>query len=73
MFSVKLVAHLFAVAALGSNSALVTRHAVVVVFVRDEGLGTDRFPTAVARKTVLVPRGTIVLQHPRACRRGRNR
>lgn len=65
--------HLFAVAALRGDSALVARHTVVVVFVGDEGLGTDRLLTAVTSKTVLVPRGTVVLQHPRSCQRGRRR
>lgn len=55
--------HLVAVAALRSDPALVARHTVVVVVVRDEGLGTDRLLTAVTHKTVLVPRGAAVLQH----------
>lgn len=58
-------------AALRSNPALVARHTVVVVFVWDEGLGTDRLLAAVTRKTVLVPRGAGVLQHPRSCQRER--
>ncbi len=55
-------------AALRSKPALVARHTVVVVFVRDEGLGTNRLLTAVTHETVLVPRGAAVLQHPRPCR-----
>lgn len=65
--------HLFAVATLRGDSAFVARHTVVVVFVGDEGLGTDRLLTAVTSKTVLVPRGTVILQHPRSCQRGRRR
>lgn len=61
--------HLFAVAALRSKPALVARHTVVVVIVGDESLGTDRLLAAVAHKTVLVPRGAAVLQHPRSCQR----
>lgn len=57
---------LFAVAALRSDSTLVARHTEVVVVVWDERLGTYRLVAAVTHKTVLVPRGTAVLQHPRA-------
>lgn len=57
---------LFAVAAPRSKSPLVAWHTIVVVVVWDESLGTDRLLTAVAHKTVLVPRGAIVLQHPRS-------
>lgn len=56
-------------AALRSKPALVAGHAVVVVFVWDEGLCTDGLLTAVTRETVLVPRGAVVLQHPRSCKR----
>lgn len=59
--------HLFAVAALRSDPALVARHAVVVVVVWDEGFGAHRLQTAVTREAVLVPRGAAVLQHPRPC------
>lgn len=54
---------LFALAALRSEASFVTRHTVVVVFVGDEGLGSDRLLAAMTRETVLVPRGSIVLQH----------
>lgn len=56
--------HLFAVAALRSKPALVARHTVVGVFVWDEGLSTDRLLAALTHKTVLVPLGASVLQHP---------
>lgn len=63
--------HLFAVAALRSKPALVARHTVVIVFVWDESLGTDGLVTAVTHETVLVPRGAVVLQHPRSYQRKR--
>lgn len=56
--------HLFAVAALRSEPALVAGNAVVVVLVRDERLGADGLLTAVTDKAVLVPRGLAVFQHP---------
>lgn len=40
--------HLFTVAALWSKPALVARHTVVVVFVRDERLGPDWLLAAMA-------------------------
>lgn len=69
VLTIRLFLHLFAVAALRSKPALVAGHAVVVVFVWDEGLCTDGLLTAVTRETVLVPRGAVVLQHPRSCKR----
>lgn len=56
--------HLLAVAALRSDAALVARHAVVVVVVRDEGLAADRLLAAVTHEAVLVPGRVAVLQHP---------
>lgn len=53
--------HLFAVAALRRDPALVARHTVVVVLVWDEGLSTDGLLTAVTHKAVLVPRGAAIL------------
>ena len=61
--------HLVAVVAPRSQPALVARHAVVVVLVRDERLATDRLLAAVTREAVLVPRGAAVLQHLGAWRR----
>lgn len=63
--------HLFAVATLRSKPALIARNTIVVVFVWDESFSTDRLLTGVTHKTVLVPRGVSILQHPRSCQRNR--
>lgn len=48
-----------------SNPALVARHTVVVVLIWDERLCTDGLFTTMTHKTVLMPRGATIFQHPR--------
>ena len=58
---------LLAACAAWGKLVLVAGHTVVLVLVRDEGLGADGLLTAVADEAALVPRGAAVLQLPRAC------
>lgn len=58
-------------AALRSDAALVARHTVVVVFVRDESGAADGLLAAVTHETMLVPRCSVILQHPGPCVSGR--
>lgn len=57
---------LFTACAARSELVLVAGDAVVLVFVRDEGLGADGLFAAVADEAALVPCGAAVLQLPRA-------
>lgn len=56
-------------AAARSHPALVTRNAVDLVLLRDEGLGADGLSTAVTGEAALVPGGAVVLQHAGAWKR----
>lgn len=53
---------LFTACAAGSKLFLVAGHTVVVVLVRNEGLGANRLLTAVTDKATLVPCGACILQ-----------
>lgn len=58
---------LFTACAPWSKLVLIAGHAVVLVLVRDEGLGADRLFAAVTDEAALVPCGACVLQFPRTC------
>lgn len=58
---------LFTARAPWSKLVLIAGHAVVLVLVRDEGLGADRLFAAVTDEAALVPCGACVLQFPRTC------